>query len=432
MVAKPKILLYNVSMRKKKAKDELVFGITSGDQPSQSPESLEAQQIKQQYLEIMFFQAKQRNNLLGEFDADGNYKLSNEKLINGLLLAPKKFEEKVDETAYVSATLNEFVLNFKIEFEISEGYSKAQLFLIEVEHRADEDVKHTTKLDELVAVYSAQFREEVYKKWRVYFEENIYEMSDDIYKYLHMQEEEMLFSRELTEILAQLYLTKMLTLLDNFGELGQKIKYEYKQLLEKQLEKDPNLNQNYTKLKFLLDRVMIKNHAFDELCKNKDARLVMTSFLTPLKRVKDKAPPDLTKLAKKKAQEKTSNKAPEKAEKKEAKAKPKKAAKASVKSSAKKAKPAGGKKDKEKKSGGGGGGAFVFVEQPKVEASTSKTQPKENLKPFHFDEFKLDKKEPEVKTGFSEANDGKVLNNGFGGFVSESGQGRIVDKEREM
>ena len=278
-------VLYNKNMDKKNSSAS-----SKDTQQVKKPPELDAKQVEQEYISILGYQIKQKNNLLGKFDGALNYKISDEKILEALINIPKKFDEKKDNVVYASTVFDtlKVVLNFKIEFDINESFGKARLYLIEIQHGIEEDVKHITKLGEIEDVYTHWFREDVYKQWKVYFGEEIYEKKDFLFEYLRWQQEEFLFAKELTEILAKLYLVRMLKLLENSGELGQKINLEYKALIEKFLQQDPSILQNNTKMKEILDFVIMKHKALPLLLKVEGGKEIFNGYSRPIKNIRDK------------------------------------------------------------------------------------------------------------------------------------------------
>lgn len=280
---------------RKKTKDA-TFGVVEGQ--GANVNDLEADKIKKEYQSVLLYQTKQRNNLLGEFLPDGTYKISDAKILSSLISVPKKFDDKNNNIVYATTKIDDVVLNFKIELNMAETYCNANLSIIEIEQGIEKDIKHVTNLDSFVDVYSPKFKEEVYSRWKVYFDEEVYEKDDYLKNYLRKQREEFLFNKELTEILSQLYMVRMLKLLDGCGELGEKIKLEYKMLVEKFLEKDASIMQNHTRLKNILDYVIAKNNAMSELLQIQEAKTIFVGYSTPIQRVRDKtAPPRVTETA---------------------------------------------------------------------------------------------------------------------------------------
>ena len=315
---------------------------TSGvtQQATNQAPALDAQKVQKEYLSILLYQAKQRDNLLGQFSADGNYKISDEKILNALVKLPKLFGEKTDNIIYASTKFSKIniVLNFKVELDIQPSFCKAKLFLIEIEHGVEEDKKHLTQLGEIEDVYSPDFADKVCLQWNILKEVTELE-KNDVEDYLHNQNEERLFAKELTEVLSQLYLVRILKLLEGSGEIGQKIGAEYRALVEKFIKRDPALAQDNTFLKRVLDYVIIKNKALPELLKNPEIATVFAGYSTPLAKIRDKtfAPPVVELSNEDKKEEK-------------------KEVKSASKPAAKKSKGGGGKKADKGKSKGGGGG----------------------------------------------------------------------------
>ena len=314
--------------RKKSKNPEYEFGVVDGTkQPSAE---IDPNKVKENYLEILYYQIKQKNGLLGNFDNAGKYKISDPKIIESLLRVPKHFGEKVDNVIYASAKKGSVVLNFKVELDLNPDFSSATLYLIEIEHGIEEDVKHLTEIDKYLNIYSPTFRDEVFKEWKIWTDDDVYEKDDYLFEYLRFQEEELLFNRELTEILAQLYLVRILKLLEMSGELGQKILQEYKLLIEKLQAVDPSFSQSHANLKAVLDYVLVKNNAMGEIVKTQGAPAVISAYANPLKRIKDKIPVSIkeTTTQEKKEENKEEKKQEKKEEPKKAKAKAKGKAKA--------------------------------------------------------------------------------------------------------
>ena len=65
--------------------------------------------------------------------------------------------------------------------------------------------------------------------------------------------------------MAQVYLLKMLKILETSGEKGKAVAEEYKAILEKLLSEDPGIAQDSTRLKGILDALILKHDAFDEI-----------------------------------------------------------------------------------------------------------------------------------------------------------------------
>ena len=60
--------------------------------------------VEKDFFDILNYQRKQSNNLLGYFSSDGSYKISQE-LVAQLLLVPKKFDRFDNNLVYVASVL---------------------------------------------------------------------------------------------------------------------------------------------------------------------------------------------------------------------------------------------------------------------------------------------------------------------------------------
>ena len=321
----------NKTEEQKKSADKPVVNTTP---------QLDAGSVLKEYNEIANYQKVLANHLLGKYDDKNEYKISDETILQGLLETPKQFQDKRDGIVYSCAKVAGFVLNFKIVYDIAESFCNADLFLIETESTFDEIIKHETHLGTFVEPYSPLFHENSYKEWNVYKGEEIKDRNDKLYNVLHMQEQEFLFNKELTEILSQLYVLRMLPLLNGAGEEGYNAVGDFNTLVQKFLKDDPTLAHDYTRLKLLLDRELKKKKLLEQILLNQEILKNMQAYSAPLKRVKDKTfvPMALEGLQKEEKKEQ------KKAEKKE---EPKKKAKKSASKKAEESKPA--KKAEEKK-----------------------------------------------------------------------------------
>lgn len=274
---------------RRKNKNKSYLATTDKQAPAEKqPTNVDVKKVESDFLSVLRLQTKQRNGLLGNFSSDGKYKISDENILKELLNIPKKFQEKQDNVVYASSKLAEFVLNFKVVFDISESFCKANIFLIEIESDVEEDIKHLTLLDSVEEIYSPKFKDEVFKKWNIFVDEEINVKNDFLYEYLKTQNEELLFRKELVEILSQLYLVRMLKILENAGETGQKVLLQYKQLVEKFFNKDVSITQDNTRLMQILNSVIIKNKAFEKILELPEGSAVLLGYSTPILRISDK------------------------------------------------------------------------------------------------------------------------------------------------
>lgn len=263
--------------------------------------------IKDDFFEVSRYQRKRENLLLGEFSADGKYAIKDEKILASLVSMPKIFQEKVDNTFYAYAKYDGINLNFKIVADISESYCSAELFLVEVEHTLEKDNKLLTSLSNVVEIYSPKFRDNIFKAWNINLQETPLEKDDGgkfVFDYLRVVRGQYDFNKELIELLSQLYVVRLLKLLESCGDLGVKILADYKLLVEKLLRNDPSLTQDYTRLKQLLDQVIAKHKGFDTILQM-GGGTILKNFSEPIDRVRGKVPSAVA-VEKKESEEKVS------------------------------------------------------------------------------------------------------------------------------
>ena len=237
---------------------------TETAKPEQAPE-VDVNKIKSEYLDVVFYQIKQRDGLLGDFSADGKYSISDENTLKALLTLPKLLQDMNQENIYASLKVGKYVLNFRVDLEMNESYCTAALKIIELEHRGEETIKHIQELDKVVEVYSPLFLDNILERWGIVKEISVLDKDNPIITYLSESEEGEIFLRELSEILAQVYLLKMLKILETSGEKGKAVAEEYKAILAKLLSEDPGIAQDSTRLKGILDALILKHDAFDEI-----------------------------------------------------------------------------------------------------------------------------------------------------------------------
>lgn len=275
--------------RKRKNKANLEAEVSA----TEKPKNPEADKVKKAFDDISLYQAKRENLLLGEFSADGKYALKDDTLLQDLVSMPKVLQERVDNVVYAYTKYNSHHLNFKIDLDISESYCSAEIFLIEIEQRPDEDIKHLTSLGNLVEMYSPSFKDNVYKAWNINLQETPLDKDDVVFKALKELDGEHNFSKELVEILSQLYVVRMLKLLDDCGTLGLKIQGDYRALVEELLRKDPSLAQDYTRLKQLLDKMIAKHNGYDFIMTRPGGLDILKNYAEPIGRVTGKVAPQI-------------------------------------------------------------------------------------------------------------------------------------------
>ena len=314
-------LLYNYCMGRKK-KNDVAFAVA--EPPKEEVKEIKIDEnVKKDFLEVLFYQIKQRDGLLGEFSLDGKYKISNEKILQALVTVPKLFQEKDEKVLRAISKIGKVTLNFRVDLDINPSYCSAHLSLIEIEHKYDEDVKHVTELADIVEIYSPLFVANVMKAWNIKKEASELDKDDFLEGYLKKQEADEAFLKELSDILAQVYLVRMLKLLENCGEKGLLIKEEYSRLLAMLLSKDPGMMQDNIKLKHLLDGIILKHNAFDEILRA-GGESILRGYSFPIDNVrgKDSTAAPVVETTKKAAEPEKKKEDSGKAKTKESKSKP--------------------------------------------------------------------------------------------------------------
>ncbi len=304
-VAKLKIVLYNKGMGRKKRKAEQkaleqariteVNTELSADKKEDLPAKPQTEDVQlqvvtkdasQDILEVLRYERKQRNNLLGKFVGD-EYVIPDD-IRKELLLVGKKFDEFDENVIRVTTILGDFVLNFRIDLEIDPDICKAKLYFIEVEQGIEEDIKHLSLLDEMEEPNDMEFRSKVFERWHIYYEGEDFAKGDFLHQYIHMQNEEYLFQKELVAILSQLFVVRMLAYLDKMGEIGDKIRVDFKLAMEKLLEQDESFAQNFTMQKYLLVDFIVKHNAFAEIMKTDEGTKILNGYSAPIIKLRDK------------------------------------------------------------------------------------------------------------------------------------------------
>ena len=246
----------------------------------------DVEKIEKEYLDILNYERKQRNDLLGNFK-ENEYVIP-DKIKEILIKAPKQFGESDEKVVRVSTRLGEFILNFRIDIEIDESFCKAKLYIIEMESNFDESIKHETYLDELLEPYSLDFKNHIFERWNIKRDESQIEKEDSLKNLLRFQKEEFMFSRELYDVLGQLYIVRMLALLERMGEKGAKIRFDFKRLMGKYLEKGMDFSHDFAMQKRILDILLMKSGMLTEILKENEGISILKGYYTPIKNIRDK------------------------------------------------------------------------------------------------------------------------------------------------
>ena len=280
--------MYNDYMRKsEKAKMAEIAASENGEKkPEENVVDIKA--VSKEYLDVVFYQIKQADGLLGDFGENDDYYIRDEKLINALTLAPKHFDVKEENVVFSSIKVGKYVLTFRAELDICESYCTASLKIVELEHRGEETIKHVQELAKFVEIYSPMFEENVLKEWNIVKTPVVLDKDNPIAKYLAELQGNEYFMKELSDLLAQTYLLKMLGLLESCGEEGIKVKKEYLDILAKLSAEDPSVLRDHIRLKKLMDSLILKHNALPAII-NAGGSDILKGYIDPINNVLGKA-----------------------------------------------------------------------------------------------------------------------------------------------
>ena len=313
------------------------------------------------------------NVLLGEIDDEGQY-IINEKIRRDLALLPKELAQNgynlIEAWSHVSGK----DLFFNIEIEEENQTQIASLYLIEKVSGYKNLQILKSFIAKIVQPKSDNFQD---KARRVFNVQDSLKMIDEgqflnLVLQIQARIDYWFALQDIVDMSSQIYVLRMLNLLENEGELGQKVLKEYTHRMK--LEGlDNNSKHRYLTLRKILDDIIENFGGENEIFKNniQEVKSIKAEFSTPIKKVEEIRQKQTTRHFAKK-NEKTS---PVKSEEK-----PKTAGKTAGKSAKKADKKGGGKKDKkdkkkkekkkkEEKKSSGGGGSSKKIEKSEVKSS---------------------------------------------------------------
>ncbi len=238
------------------------------------------------YLRVLYDQIKYENKMVGDFSVYGTYKIKPE-MQDFLIKEIKFFQERKGDVVYVTRVLEDVILNFRITFNIVGSAQQAFLDIVEREVRFDEDnIMHTTRLDEIVKVGHPDFVNYVYKEWNVWlsledlaFEDNplIRNLLDRI----------ALFGAlcPMLGMSSMAYVKSMLTILPKCGPTGLLIATQFNQKMNAMSLLQPDFAKDGMGMKRLLDGLMRKHNFFPVLAGVKEALPAIKDFVQPIKSI---------------------------------------------------------------------------------------------------------------------------------------------------
>lgn len=208
-----------------------------------------------------------RYQLVGHVNSKGQYVISDQvkvELINML----KEIEDMDNDWYRVSAIYMKKYYYFHVKlYMLEDGKAKASLYLSEFVDDFLEDEYIVSHIADFVDVFDDDFRIKVRKAFNlvdvaVPMQDiqvpNIAVIMQDAFDL------EMVIGG-LYDIASQIYLMRMLKILEEAGEQGKAILRRYKELITDKDENDVNEKHRYTKFKSLLDRAIDEFGGFEKL-----------------------------------------------------------------------------------------------------------------------------------------------------------------------
>ena len=231
-----------------------------------------------------------RSGLLG-FYVNDKYDISAD-VKKDLLVLKKVADDESDNVIKCHSFYSDHVFNFVVEYDNFTTYSVAKIFLLEEKDDINNVEKLKTLIAEEVMPGGENIADSISKIW------NIRKPTDEegetqtvtltaLDAVLTGAKTDYAFSRELMEILSQIYILRMTALLGKVGEEGQKILNEYNNIVKGLAITRPSVLQSYSKLKNIFDKVVSKNNGI-ELVRKMDENSVsevMSSYYKPLERL---------------------------------------------------------------------------------------------------------------------------------------------------
>lgn len=286
-----------------KEETKKTFKLFSSDQEYTDPLTID-------YLKICLREFTDANHLIGKFNDDGKYFLEQD-IKRELVNMEKEISELRDGVFFAENNYLFKNFSFKVVTEkISETRAKATLYLLENYKDGYEEGMFTT----FVASFEADIDSNLNPKVRTVF--NLVDSSGDLSEndipnlavLLQGQQDNGIFLDELIELGSQIYVLRMLELLENAGEKGKEILEAFKKRQE-ELEKieegkekpeqknkskknnfdyKPKVNKKYTNLRKILDKTIQEKGGIEKLpIKKEDIQKNLKDFVEPVKKVEN-------------------------------------------------------------------------------------------------------------------------------------------------
>lgn len=214
-----------------------------------------------------------KNNLVGRFNQRGHYVIAPEVKAD-LVRMPKEIEDMGSDFYKASNVYMKKFFYFDVKIVMGEhGKAKASLYLTENVGAYMENPHIISHIADFEDVYDDEFRVKLRKIFNLV--DIAVPVSDLMVPELAviMQDnfDYVVINEGLYDIISQIYVLRMLELLEKSGPEGQKVVERYKELIA---ENEPELNIKYKNnvLKALLDRAIDENGGLEALNVNKEVK----------------------------------------------------------------------------------------------------------------------------------------------------------------
>lgn len=335
------------------------------------------------------------NRLLGDIRDDGQYVIK-EGVRKNLAALPKELADQRDGIIEAHSYLMTKNMFFSIELDQDEENQIASLYLTEPVQGYGELDHIKTFIAKITSPKVDDFVEQAKKAFNI--QPVLPDINEGAYMDLIMQIQEQIdfytCIEDLVDLSSQIYVLSVLALLEEQGEVGQKIITQYnKRVKELGLDK-PNVKKRYSTLRKILDKEIQKAGGEKRVFKEKETeyKKLKQEYSLPIKRVEQFRGKQIAVVDKgvvQKEEKKETKKNEKKLASKGKTAGNKKADKAKSGGAKKKAKSKSkGKeeKKKEKKAGsGGGGGSRTTVKAFTSPTPTMKSKSSNVYKPKGID-----------------------------------------------
>ena len=297
-----KINLAGQAETQEEKKEIKTFKLFSSDEVFSDPVVID-------YLKICLREFCDANHLVGKFRDDGKYYLQND-IKKDLVQMEKEIALVEEGVFYASNSYMNKNFNFKIVVEkLAENKARAILYLIEDYLDGQQRGQFSTFVASFEEVINGDFNIKVKTAF------NLVDSAGDLHEtdipqvaiLLHGQKENGIFLDELIELGSQIYVLRMLELLEKAGEKGQEILTDFKEAQKKMEEEeskeekpdqkkkskkdiviDMSVNKKYTKLRKILDQSIQKHGGYEKLpIKKEDLQKNLKTFVEPVKKVEE-------------------------------------------------------------------------------------------------------------------------------------------------